>query len=253
MSTLIEMCEIAIITEQGRRPAMEDAADVARLGDGRCEFFIGVYDGHGGSFAAEYASAHLRAEFVREFEGAVEPEEAFTNAYEKISAGLRGEESGTVALTCYLRNTALYHANAGDARLIVATKRHVLELSVDHRLENPEERRRIAASGGLIVPPYVVKQGRSLMPTRSLGDEFFKDVGVIARPSVGRYRLASEDRWVVAGTDGLFDYMRSDEIVELLSVHKTAARAAYVLREEVLDARRGMDNLTFVLLKRCMQ
>ncbi len=53
------MRQIAIITEPGSRPTMEDTyycLDVR--GDGFC-IFAGVYDGHGGARAAEYARDHL--------------------------------------------------------------------------------------------------------------------------------------------------------------------------------------------------
>ncbi len=227
---------------------MEDAyfGDVSK---DRHELFAGVYDGHGGDFAANYAREHLHRVFFEELKREKGELEAFKTAYQKISDGLKQEESGTTALNFFIKNETIFYAHAGDTRLIVIGDYGVKQLTRDHRITEYEERRRILERGGVIVPPYVYKKGYGLMVTRSLGDEYFKDVGVIALPDVGYYRLSPVDKWIIGGTDGLFDVVDNESILELIEKCPDARGASEILKREVLFERGGSDNLTFVVVR----
>ena len=123
-----------------------------------------------------------------------------------------------------------------------------MQLTEDHRLDDPEERERIARYGGIVIPPYVYKGGIGLMPTRTLGDAYFKDVGVICAPDLGFYTLSASDKWILIGTDGLFDILDNDRIFELIKDAQNAKAASTILKKEVF-LRGGEDNVTFVLIK----
>ena len=90
------------------------------------------------------------------------------------------------------------------------------QLTVDHRLDDTEERRRIEKMGGLIDYPYVVRGRYGLMPTRTIGDAYFKPVGVIATPWVNEYEISRADSFLIAACDGLFDVMSNRQVVEFV-------------------------------------
>ncbi len=175
--------------------------------------------------------------------------QAFKTAYEKTSRNLARQDSGTTAVDFYLKGNTLWHANAGDVRLIVVRESWVKQLSQVHRLTNSREKRRIVKAGGVLAGALVVKGDLGLMPTRSLGDEYFKDVGIIATPFIGHYKLKSQDSWILAATDGLFDYTANQEVAEFIARFDQADSAAAGLKQEVLVKRGGSDNLTFILIK----
>lgn len=68
-------------------------------------------------------------------------------------------------------NKKMYIANAGDSRSVLSRKGEAVELSIDHKPDNPEEKRRIEAAGSF------VQDGRvdaNLNLSRSLGDLKYK-------------------------------------------------------------------------------
>jgi serine/threonine protein phosphatase PrpC len=71
--------------------------------------------------------------------------------------------------------TEIYVANAGDSRAVLAKKSgekfNAIELSVDHKPELPEERKRIEKAGGFVEDNRV--KG-ILNLSRSLGDLEYK-------------------------------------------------------------------------------
>jgi serine/threonine protein phosphatase PrpC len=242
------MAQAAVVSEQGMRGRMEDShllrRDLHLAGD----LFGGVYDGHAGSYAAMYAADTLYLRFAGALEQELDPEQAFVRAYEEVSADLAGQDSGTTAVTFYLLDRELVAANAGDARLVVVDSGSVRQVTRDHRVDDPGERERVEASGGVIRGAYVMHGGAGLMPTRSLGDAYFEPVGVIATPDTAKQRLRADDRWLVAACDGLFDVMDNQEVAAIVNRADSAREAADALQQETLVNRMGTDNLTVIVV-----
>ena len=251
------MFEYTVISEQGRRFEMEDAHIVDINFNSQGWLFAGVYDGHGGEYASLYAVKHLHQVFLNLFLIEKDPQAAFSHAYENISQDLAREEdlgrhgSGATAATCFIKDNILTCANAGDARILLVRKKDVLQLSVDHRVDNTEEKERILASGGQVVGPYASGMKRpnwGLMPTRTLGDEWAKEFGVISAPYTVEHRIKKDDLVLVIGCDGLFDTMTNKEVADIVRASQNLKVASQALRDEVLDVREGTDNLTMILI-----
>lgn len=230
---------------------MQDVYYLANLGPNG-GLFAGVYDGHGdfGLAAAVHAKENLHRIFQEERGRGKSHKEAFLLAYQEISKFLESnfllEHSGTTAAGLYLEDGIVYFANAGDTRIIVVSKNGVKQLTTDHRLSSQEERERIIKFGGSIDGWYVRKAGSGLMPTRSLGDGFFKDVGVIAVPNVGKYEIDANDEWLIVATDGLFDIMENNELARCTIGCSETAEVAANIREMAINSP---DNVTFILVK----
>ena len=63
-------------------------------------------------------------------------------------------EDGTTAIVVAIRNGRYYAANAGDSRaILVKASGEVVELSKDHKPNDPDERRRVEAAGGVVIMP----------------------------------------------------------------------------------------------------
>lgn len=240
------MKDFAVVSEANKREVLEDAYFLDIISE--FEVFCGVYDGHVGNFAAQYARNNLYKFFYEELGRGKDELSALRRAYERVSEDLKNQDSGTTAVNFYLRNSKMFYANAGDARLVIIGEYGARQLTEDHRLDNQEEKERVLKCGGIIMPPYVYKGGLGLMPTRTLGDEYFKDVGIIAAPDLGIYSLAEEDKWILIGTDGLFDALNNDCIAGLIENCRSARAASTILKKEVL-LKGGGDNVTFILIK----
>ncbi len=225
---------------------MEDSHFLDMAFGGKDWVFGGVYDGHSGDYAARYTAERLHRIFLEALLSGVSPQEAFVASYEKTSEELKVQRSGTTAVDFFIREGKIYAANVGDARAIVIGDKMIHRLTVDHRLENAEERQRIESMGGYIEYPYTYRGVEGLMPTRTIGDEYFKPVGIIATPSVSEYAITEDDFMLVAACDGLFDFMTNEEVAEFAREFRQPEMLVEALKRQVLINRLGTDNLTII-------
>lgn len=236
----------AIISERGLRPEMEDT-HFLDLNFANCGWiFAGIYDGHGGQFAAEYTSKRLHRVFLEKLLAGSSPGKAFIESYETTSEELNNQDSGTTAVNFFIRDKEIFTANAGDARALVIGNTGFRQLTIDHRLANQEERKRVDKKGGHIRYPYVYRGYVGLMPTRTIGDQYFRPVGVIATPSLNECKITEDDLVLLAACDGLFDVMTNEEVAEFAMRFSQPDSLVEALKHEVLLNRFGTDNLTII-------
>ena len=150
-------------------------------------------------------------------------------------------ESGSTCCLVIHIGTHIICANAGDSRALVVFDHpgninknnfnlwNVTPLSVDFKPEMPEERERILMAGGVVEQmkdelgegcgPYRVwvkgKDYPGLAMSRSIGDLKGKEVGVIPNPGILEYDLNSSTRFVIACSDGVFEFMNNQTVMEL--------------------------------------
>ncbi|MDA2935733.1 protein phosphatase 2C domain-containing protein [Patescibacteria group bacterium AH-259-L05] len=238
----------AIVLEQGRRPHMEDAYFLDTNFSGKEWIFGGVYDGHNDKEAAEYVANNLHKKFLKILLGGAEIKDAFVKAYEYVSDELKDQDSGTCAANFFIKNKKIYTANVGDVRIIIINKNSYKQLTIDHRLDDTKERKRIETMGGVVEYPYAMRGIQGLMPTRTLGDEHFKPIGIIATPDVNEYTISDNDLFLIVATDGLFDVMSNKEVLEVSQKFDSPNDVAQALKTEVLQNRGGSDNVTIIVL-----
>lgn len=236
----------AVVSEKGYRHKMENAHVLDMNFDDRGWIFGGVYDGHNGDFAACYSARYLHRIFLHTLDSGHSPQESFVFAYEEVSRRLQFQDSGTTAVTFLIRDRHILTANAGDARAIVIRDREAHQLTIDHRVINQDELTRILDMGGTIRGSYVVRGGKGLMPTRTIGDEYFKPVGIISTPAVKSYTISEMDLFLIAACDGLFDVMTNEEVADIAGECTESAQLLDRLKNEVLVNRHGPDNLTII-------
>lgn len=241
----METPTFAIISERNRRTHMEDRHFLELNFSGQHEIFGGVYDGHCGERAAIHSAEYLHGYFADFLEKEL-PEKAFIRAYQKTSDEI-SDDSGACAANFYIKNRKIFFANAGDARIIIVGKK-THQLTVDHRVDSTIEKIRIEKMGGVIAYPYAYRDDRGLMPTRTIGDHYFKKIGIIATPHVGQYSIKPKDKFLIAGTDGLFDGLTNGEIEIIAREAKEPEKIADILRRNILSERKTSDNITVIIL-----
>ena len=160
--------------------------------------------------------------------------------------------SGSTCISTIYTPQKLIIANIGDSRCVLGkciekenfeekdeiigekNKKNVrwlaVNLSRDHKPTIPEEAERILKVGGRIRPmkdedgeyigPMRVYMKDKDMPglamTRSFGDYFGSTAGVISEPEVSEYVFKPEDKFIVLASDGLFEFMESQEVVDII-------------------------------------
>lgn len=240
--------EAAIISEKGRRSKMEDTYFLDLNFAKKGWVFGGIYDGHGGKFTAKYLGEKLHQKFLEKLLFGLSAQEAFIETYQEISEKLKNQKSGSTAVNFLIRGNEIFIANIGDSRIIVIGEEGLTQLTVDHRVNNPEERERVKKAGGRIFSSYLIKGFKGVMNTRAFGDQQFRSVGVISVPFLNQYRILRKDLTLIAACDGLFDFMSNKEIANFARRFLEPNQLVEALKKEVLINRRGTDNLTIVVV-----
>lgn len=118
--------------------------------------FFGIFDGHGGKGAAEFASENMGERIVEEVvmrgESCSEMEEAVKIGYLKTDAEFLKQDvgGGTCCVTALLRKGDLVVSNAGDCRAVLSRAGTAEVLTSDHKLSREDERERVESLVSLL-------------------------------------------------------------------------------------------------------
>ena len=163
--------------------------------------------------------------------------------------------SGTTALVTLLVKDRLLVANVGDSRAVVGVARPpppngsggvaAVALSWDHTPFRRDEYERVLRAGARVLtldqmeglkdpsrPCWTSEDADSADPprlwmpdalypgtafTRSLGDAAAERIGVIPDPEVRPRTLTASDRFLVLASDGVWEFMTNQEVVDLVA------------------------------------
>lgn len=172
-----------------------------------------------------------------------DPVGAFRRLCTAMQKELRRQEnfnvtgSGCTACMVLVTPRSIICANVGDSRCVLYSfagpdSRKVIfsALTVDHKPDRPDERRRIEGRGGVVQASVIDRQGRihpsrvlanrqdgGLAMSRSLGDTESHTAGVIPDPEVKQHMLSEHDQLLVLASDGVWDVMTEEELSELIA------------------------------------
>ena len=175
--------------------------------------------------------------------------EAFKKTNEHIgNRSFDANFSGTTAVTVYLMGNRLVCANVGDSRAVLGSYKLqprnnqaissipakaertwiATALSRDHKPDDGEEKDRILKANGR-VEPFREPSGEPIGPSRvwlrsenipglamsrSIGDKVAAKVGVIAEPEINEFLLTEDDKFIVIGSDGLWEFLKNEQVIE---------------------------------------
>jgi serine/threonine protein phosphatase PrpC len=236
---------VGVAAEPGLRSHMEDRWAVQATPDG---VFAAVYDGHGGARVADQAAALLHLAVLRALRAGLDGAAALREALAELAEATADAECGSTVAAFLLARETVTTAHLGDSRVVRVGHAGAEALTRDHRIDAPDERARVLSMGAYLEPPYVMRGDQGLMMTRSLGDRWFRPVGVIADPEIGRHGLRAGDVAVVAATDGLWDVLDLDDAARVVRQTAGAQAAARALVEAALEGG-TTDNVTAIVVR----
>lgn len=208
-------------SRMGRRPTMEDRYRV----DGTA---FGVFDGHRGSFAAQYAATHLLPR-LQAAKGMDDYNKAFKETDQEIEAQ---DASGTTATIAIIKEEPhgymLYQMRAGDSYSMLLGDRDPgdkIHYGEVHRPENVEEQARIKDADGSVYLDRSQGVARVTCPdasivglgvTRALGDRAWPNSIISPEPFISGQSLnPKRDRCLVIASDGVWDHL-DDDLAEFI-------------------------------------
>jgi len=228
--------------------------------DSETQSLFCVFDGHGerGDEVSEFVLEQIVARLEADADLATDPEKALVRTFVATDEDLRSKAdidsffSGTTAVVVYRCGNAMYTANAGDSRAVLArtdpaTGRLVaVPLSIDQNPDTPGERQRIEASGGFVSdPPGEGLSARvwldrnmtrvGLAMARSIGDNAVKKVGVIAEPEVRTHVVTEADAFMIIASDGVWEFISSEDAVRAVAASLEATKSASAACKNLID------------------
>jgi serine/threonine protein phosphatase PrpC len=236
---------VGVATAIGRRPYMEDRWAVHASATA---LFAAVYDGHGGDAVATRTAAELHPLVFQALADGLRPADALRQAFEQLDRRTPEEDCGSTAAAVLLTPEEILTAHVGDSRVVRVGPSTAEALTRDHRIEASDERARVVRMGARLEPPYVVRADHGLMVTRSLGDRWFRPVGVIAEPEVAHHAVRSDDVAIVLATDGLWDVLDHEEAGDIVRGAASAQAGAEALVRAALAAGTS-DNVTALVVR----
>ncbi|CAL1388196.1 unnamed protein product [Linum trigynum] len=226
--------------------------------------FYGVFDGHGGKHAADFACHHLPRFIIEDEDFPRDIERVIASAFQQTDSAFAeaclldaGLASGTTALVALVMGRLLVVANAGDCRAVLSRRGKAVEMSRDHKPGCTIEQKRIEASGGSVDDGYLNGQ---LNVARAIGDWHMEGLKALeggplsAEPELITTELTEDDEFLIIACDGIWDVFRSQNAVDFarrrLQEHNDPVVCSKDLVDEALKRKSG-DNLSAVVV--CFQ
>ncbi|XP_078599728.1 protein phosphatase 1G-like isoform X2 [Branchiostoma floridae x Branchiostoma japonicum] len=159
-----------------------------------------------------------------------------------------GSDSGTTAVVALLSQEKLYVGNAGDSRCVLCRAGRAIDMSIDHKPEDEEERDRILKAGGKVTQDGRVNGGLNL--SRAIGDHCYKrnedlplkDQMITSLPDVRSIDMQPDDEFMVLACDGIWNVLTSQQVVDFVrnrlaeETPDGGKRTLSSICEELLDA-----------------
>ncbi|CAH9116548.1 unnamed protein product [Cuscuta europaea] len=173
--------------------------------------------------------------------------EAFLKSYKAMDKDLRSHPnldcfcSGSTAVTIVKQGSNLFMGSIGDSRAILASRDSndmmvATQLTVDLKPDLPKEAERIKRCKGRVFAlqdePEVQRvwlpfdNAPGLAMARAFGDFCLKDYGVISIPEVSHRVLTDRDKFIVLASDGVWDVLSNEEVVEIVTSAPSRSCAA---------------------------
>lgn len=268
---------IWVSCKKGLKPESPNQDDFVVVVDSN-SILLGVFDGHGthGHECSNFVHKSFPKTLLNHPNWQVNPLNALQESFQMVHNELVHycnnntrfdcTLSGTTSTLLYVKDRKLYMAHAGDSRAVlcrrVNNKITAVELTRDHKPTLRDEMERIIKAGGEVkrleddIPHRVFIRGKSypgIAMSRTIGDLLAQTVGVTYMPEVNEMDLEDTDEFVIACSDGVWEFVSSQEAIDEISKYnKNPSKAAEALavlawNKWVSNEEDIVDDITVVL------
>ena len=243
-----------------------------------------LYDGHGykGREAAILAKDEVRKSLISDFDtlqsklkDRKECERYFKKLFNNVQSKYKKkihdfDLSGSCAVCVLMIDQNCYFINLGDSRAVIGarsvsstaaqTQIFAYQMTIDHKANREDEKKRIELKEGIVTverngivgPPRVYpknEDGPGLCVSRSFGDVFLHSFGVTEDPEISCKDIEADDKFIIIGSDGLWDVMNSAEAVGFIFNKFEHFSKEKLVEELVKECRRRWEAINNYKLK----
>ena len=234
-------------SKQGKRDSMEDYLSINSNSFGEKTAIFGVYDGHGGNSCSQYCAENFASILSKKYK----EKKDFNNSIRATIAQVNQkctqeyQDCGTtVTVACILPNSDLTIANLGDSKVLIYEKgKKPVCATGDHRVSNPKEKALLLKKNKWCI--YGDKICGRLSLSRCIGDSSMNDC-IIKEPNIFTIKKKAGLRIIMA-TDGIWDFVREDEITKIIWSSKNPSEAAQRI-QETASKHMSRDNMSVLVV-----
>ena len=145
--------------------------------------------------------------------------------------------SGSTCIIIFQIGNNIISSNVGDSRaLLIKENKEIIELSHDQKPDNENEKKRIEEMGGIVSqcndlyddgkeggPFRIWMKGcdyPGIAMSRSIGDKIAHSIGVINEPEIIEFNLDELSKFIILGSDGVFQHLNNNEINDIIFEEK---------------------------------
>lgn len=236
----------SLVMSTGSRPHMEDFAAYHNT---PAYAVYAVFDGHGGDEIARICAENIVRLVHKHFNPRDEMflYSVFADLDALVPKRADMDNVGSTATVVVVTDDNIFCANAGDSEAFMYTRightAKCLPITRNHKVDN--ERQRLEDMDALITqfPNDTPRLFGMLNLARSIGDRYLSPF-VVWAPFITRIPRKQSPGMVVVATDGLWDTVDPEELVDGLAVKGEHALTAWTLAKANLARKRGSgDNL----------
>jgi serine/threonine protein phosphatase PrpC len=256
---------------QGKRESNEDQhIHIMNINNENPELnpinFLAVFDGHGGKAVSKYLKDNLSQFFVNKFKKDIysKPDTAtkyFMKVYDLIQNKMKEDHprvvqycGSTACVNIHFKDNKgkdkLWVLNVGDSRAVKCNKSNIADqLTVDHKPNLQSERIRIEHLGGEIEFDGSDWRIKDLSLSRAFGDLECTPY-VTHLPQIYKYKINSNDKFIILACDGLWDVLSNQEAVDYINniLVNTKFKGNYAKELSEYAYHKGsLDNITVLI------
>ena len=221
---------VHFVSLKGMRPSNEDAHKInlnltkKNKNEAQINFYL-CSDGHGSSFVSKYLSENLFNYFNDKCVKYPLDIDYVNKVYDKLQNDLiknHNNEALNSGATCVVvfqykvkHKDYIDILNTGDSRVVLCRNNIGIPLTIDHKPENPIEKRRIKKLGGVVRKDGDVYRIADLSVSRAFGD-IHASKYVTHKPDYFSYKLSKNDKFICIACDGLWDVFNSQSLVDYI-------------------------------------
>ena len=247
-----KMRTCAILEYVGDRPTQQDAYAIEqRKFDNALSILAAVADGHGVNGAT--MSEQAVRELIHAIGDSLPTNEQIVEIFQRIHEGLAQQEktSGTTLTLTIINQNEILTAHVGDSEArLIKVDGSSLSLAPSHRVgRNAAESERLQKAAAVINDGYITANNDTLEISRSLGDPLLSEY-VSHVPDISKTPLSPDDRFVLIGSDGFWDFFEEEEgrqAIEAVFREATDAKDLKRRLQELMGPWRLGDNLTLII------
>ncbi|MDA9673882.1 protein phosphatase 2C domain-containing protein, partial [bacterium] len=232
---------------KGLRDSNEDFHNIII---GKKSNLFAVYDGHGGSDVSKFLKEKI-PEYLTDTELPIKKIDIY-KIFANISKDLKNNklinstDTGSTCLCAIQHNNKLQLMNCGDSRAILSSGKKAIQLTIDHKPNEINEKNRLQKIKGneKIYKDDGIWRIGDLAVSRSFGD-FDTSPYITSKPEITTYEITNKDKFLILACDGLWDVVSNSEAIRFVyqNPNDTARKlASYALKKG------SSDNISIIIV-----